>query len=189
MIVLPALKYNPAAKATDMQIDIETLSTENNAKVISLAGVAYNRDSGEVVDECYLRFNAALMPGHVSESTLEFWQAQDPAVFQEALSGTEDPITSLTRFAEGVFTHRGIKPWGNGSCFDVVIVENLLKNFGIPVPWKFWDIRDLRTLLDVAGLAPRDFQFDGDKHNALHDARHQTKMAIYCEGLINANRG
>lgn len=191
MINLPVLEYNPNAHATDGQLDIETLGTGNDAKMIALACVLYNRHTGEVVSESYYRFDARMMPGSVDRSTLAWWAAQDPKVFAEAITGTQHPIEALEDFVSGI--PRGIKMWGNGATFDAIIVESALKAFNVRVPWVFWDVRDLRTLLDLAEVTSKMFAFEGDKHNALADARHQTKMALHCKrlitGALHANRG
>lgn len=185
MIELPNLVINDNAEITDVQLDLETLSTSFNAKVISLAAVGYNRFTGEVVKQFYARFDSRRMPGDVSRSTLRWWLRQDaenPGVMGEALNGKDDPIESLENFVNSI--PPGVCVWGNGSIFDVVITENTLNAFDIKIPWEFYHVRDLRTLADMAGVNPRDCVFDGDKHNALHDALHQTKIALYCKKLL-----
>ena len=195
MIVLPELKYNSDAEITDIQIDMETFDTAPSAKIISLALVGYNRNTAEAVHEIYARFKVAMMPGTVSRSTINWWHREDyknPGLLAEATGGEVDPLQFFDDLVSG-FPQGDVKVWGNGSNFDVVILEETLKSLHCPVPWKFWNVRDLRTLLDIAEVNPRQCQFDGDKHNALHDARHQTRMALYAKQKIrealHADRG
>jgi hypothetical protein len=52
-----------------------------------------------------------------------------------------------------------------------VIIENLYRQLGKPLPWNFWQLRDTRTLFDLG--------YDSDmpknsKHNALEDAIRQS---------------
>lgn len=194
MLVLPPLVYATTTQITDAQIDMETLDTSPTAKMISLALVGYNRHTGEVGYEIYARFKVALMPGTVSRSTINWWQRQDviePGIMQEAIGGDVDPLEFFEQFTKGF--PKDVKVWGNGATFDVTILEQTLKALHFPIPWEFWNVRDLRTLLDVAGVNPRDCKFEGDRHNALHDARHQTKMALFAKRKISealhANRG
>jgi len=52
-----------------------------------------------------------------------------------------------------------------------VIIENICRSLQQAVPWKFWDVRDTRTLFDLA-----DVQVDvAGKHNALTDAVAQAR--------------
>ena len=71
--------------------------------------------------------------------------------------------------------------WGNGSTFDITILENAYKIIGdIPHPWKFWNIRDLRTLVNAAsviGFNHKQLKHVGVYHDALADAVHQAKIA------------
>jgi hypothetical protein len=61
------------------------------------------------------------------------------------------------------------KVWSHGAVFDIVIIEDLLRQMGRTEPWKFWNCRDTRTLFD---LADPDMP-QAAKHNALEDAKRQ----------------
>jgi hypothetical protein len=61
------------------------------------------------------------------------------------------------------------------SRLDVPILEAAFKACGLVVPWKFWDVRDTRTLYDVTGVNVDRSQ--GTHHNALDDARAQAEAA------------
>ena len=57
--------------------------------------------------------------------------------------------------------------WAKGPDFDCVILASLFP----AIKWPFWKHRDVRTVLDVAGI--RDRKFEGTAHNALDDAVNQ----------------
>ena len=61
--------------------------------------------------------------------------------------------------------------WSHGATFDLVIIENLYRQLGRPVPWNYWQLRDTRTLFDL-GFSPDMPQ--GGKHDALQDAIRQS---------------
>lgn len=67
------------------------------------------------------------------------------------------------------------KPWGNGSTFDITILEAWFNAVGVRCPWKFWNVRDVRTAVDLLGINPKEFTRDGTYHNALDDCLHQIK--------------
>ena len=56
--------------------------------------------------------------------------------------------------------------WSHGAIFDIVIIENICRKLQQAVTWKFWEVRDTRTLFDIADLT---VNIEG-KHNALADA-------------------
>ena len=61
--------------------------------------------------------------------------------------------------------------------FDIVILENLYRQMGLPCPWQFWQIRDSRTLLSSLG-DPREKNKAG-LHNALEDCVSQAQAVQY----------
>ena len=63
--------------------------------------------------------------------------------------------------------------WAQGPAFDIVILEDLYRQLGRPIPWNFWQIRDSRTLFSVHG-DPRKKDRLG-AHNALIDCYYQAR--------------
>ena len=64
--------------------------------------------------------------------------------------------------------------WCQGPTFDFVILQDLYKNIGKPVPWNYWQIRDSRTLFSMMPYDPRK-DIQEDLHNALADCFYQAK--------------
>jgi hypothetical protein len=58
-----------------------------------------------------------------------------------------------------------------------VIIENIYRQLGKPLPWSFWQLRDTRTLFDL-GVDP-DMP-KGSKHDALQDAIRQAVGVQNC---------
>jgi len=59
--------------------------------------------------------------------------------------------------------------WSHGATFDLMILQNIYDKLDRAYPWNFWEMRDTRTLFD---LADADMPTDS-KHNALEDAKRQ----------------
>lgn len=79
--------------------------------------------------------------------------------------------------------------WGNGSDFDNVALASAYDACDFNPFWKFWNNRDVRTVVELgrsAGIDPkRTLQFEGEQHNALADAIHQAKyVSIIHQHLI-----
>jgi hypothetical protein len=106
----------------------------------------------------------------VDPNTLDWWAKQDPAIMEEAFSPDNrlplvEAIDQFHKFAWGCEAF-----WSHGSVFDIVMIENVYRQLGKPVPWQYWQIRDTRTLFDL-GFDP-DMP-KGGKHDALQDAIRQ----------------
>jgi hypothetical protein len=61
--------------------------------------------------------------------------------------------------------------WSQGN-FDYIILENIYKMLDMNVPWKFWQIRDSRTLFDICNINIKNINSEG-LHNALSDSYRQ----------------
>jgi len=60
--------------------------------------------------------------------------------------------------------------WSHGSAFDIIILEHIFGKIQKAVPWKFWEVRDTRTLFEL-GIDP--VRPPVLKHHALEDAWNQ----------------
>ncbi len=69
--------------------------------------------------------------------------------------------------------------WAHGISFDIPILEEAYIRCGIEKPWKYWNINDYRTILNLVGLNNRELR-KGDEghHTALDDAVAQAKILI-----------
>ena len=161
----------------DIMLDLETLSTRPDATVLTFGACKFNPYRQEDIDKgIYFRINVdqqITLGRDVDDSTVEWWGKQAEDVREEAL-GDSDRITleqftkELNRFIVGA---KNI--WAQGPVFDIVILENLYRQLGLPCPWQFWQIRDSRTLLSTHG-DPREKNKVG-LHNALEDAVSQAQ--------------
>ena len=169
-------------------LDLETLGTRPGCVILTLGAVKFDtytlRDPGPGL---YLRIDAdeQIARGRdVQEDTLQWWMNQTEDVREEALGldgrvSVETMYRELNRFLVGA---KNI--WGQGPAFDIVILENLYRQYGWPVPWQFWQIRDSRTLFGVHG-DPREKGKVG-LHNALEDcvSQAQAVQQIYKQAGI-----
>lgn len=173
----------------NIMIDIETLGKKRGCPVLSIAAVQFDLLTGNVGDTFYERMScsSALSYGVPEISTLQWWDKQSAEARDAAFSGKRLPVevaSELRTFLHSAGGGRCI-PWGNGSVFDITILEGWFDGVDPQVdakgddayPWKFWDIADLRTLVRLSGINVNAISFAGKKHNALADALHQVKIA------------
>ena len=158
-------------------IDLETLSTNPNAVILTVGGVKFDPHTNmKPYHDMYFRVDvdSQTMQGrHVMDDTLDWWAKQSEDIREEALGDKDridldNMIKTINKFSVGVDVF-----WCQGPLFDYAILQNLYTQLGHPVPWQYWQIRDSRTLFN---LVPRD---KNEKrvglHNALSDCIFQAK--------------
>lgn len=169
----------------DLMIDIETLNTATTSAILSIGAVYFDRRTGQTGEQFYARicFADAVMHGTVSDDTLLWWSKQSEESRNEAFGGTESIHDVMEKFAD--FIRPDAEVWGNGSVFDITILEHWFNSCGMSIPWKFWNIRDVRTIVSWFNIDTRSYVREGVHHNALDDCLHQIKYM--CGGVNNGN--
>lgn len=158
-----------------IMIDIETLSTQANAVILSVGVQPFDPlDKGfDETESYYAKLTLESQEDrHIDDKTIEWWATQ-PREIQERALGAEDRIPleealkdihKLAWHAEHIWVQRPI--------FDIVILENAYRSLDLPVPWSFWKIRDSGT---VVSLTP-DLVKPPVQHDALKDCHRQITM-------------
>lgn len=166
----------------NLAIDIETLGTEPKAVVLSIGACFFDPESGMLGPSYYANLHVQQQIDFDRQAryeTLKWWMQQSAEAQARVFHGDEPrPLHHFSDFIADVCGDE-CKPWGNGATFDVSILESLFRDFSLPVPWKFYNIRDVRTIVDVSELDRSAIPFQGVPHDALDDAVHQAK--IVCE--------
>jgi len=171
----------------DIMIDIETLSTDKTATIVSIGAVVFDPKAGGDEFSNEDKFYTVCDVNQqrlVDVSTVTWWMSQSDAAREVFTDRNAVHITaalqSLKSFIEEVCPD-GI--WANSPSFDLRILEDAFRQFDISIPWMFWQERDVRTLKNVINK-DRMPEFEGTAHNALADAAHQVKQVQYIHSLI-----
>lgn len=183
---------NQSTKA--MMIDIETLDTKSSAVVIQIAAVPFTytkKGAVNITGELDYKLPVAPQLGlgrTISEATVKFW-LNDPD--KQQLLGSllsegsayvgesyEQAIQDLFEFVEETGTR---EIWTQGPTFDVIILEDMAKQLGVDISWKFYQVRDLRTVQEFVGHddKSRAMKKANSNHNALDDCHSQIKLLQY----------
>lgn len=164
----------------DIMIDIETLSTENNAVVLSIGACAFNSNKIESSFHHNLNMLEQVAKGrYISPHTCSFWNEQPvdkQKVIMEGAGFNNKAV--LLQFIAYIDLYPEAKVWGNGACFDIIILENLLKDYGLRIPWKFTNIMDLRTFRRMVAKNAKIPRDPAEHHDALKDALAQAKYVM-----------
>lgn len=156
-------------------VDLETLAVGVDAHIATIGAIAFN-SWGKIIDEFYRRveFRSCEELGlKTNEATLQFWQGQNDEAKKEVFdSENRIPIQKvLSEFADFWKKNKGEKFWCNGANFDEPILSNAFDRAGMEKPWKFWNVRCLRTYMSIVGLSMSHFGFVS--HHALEDCKNQ----------------
>lgn len=164
-------------------IDLETLSTKTNASIIEIAAVAFDINTGQIDNE----IDILISPDYwgkdnrdVSGDTILWWMQQSPEAstrFKQKGTTLERALHDLFSFINN-YSYQEVYVWGNGATFDISILQSAYEYFEISLPWKFRNIRDLRTIVALQPDIKDKTEFVGIKHNALDDCKHQIKYLV-----------
>lgn len=170
----------------DASIDIESLDTVPGAKILTIGAVRFDRATGGLDTPFYVALDPTITPGSASRSAFGWWKGQSEEARTAAFGGRTEPAKAMHMLAEYVGTDTCV--WGNGAHFDISLLEWLFNQTGVGIPWKFWNVRDMRTVVDLAPLDKSSIPFEGVAHNAEADAVHQAKViAAMIQSLKPAN--
>lgn len=175
---------------SDVMIDLETISTKNNAVILTLGAIKFDVFSENIFDGLYIKPNIeeqSELGRHIDDETIKWWSGQNNDVKEEAFGddgrlSVDEFLNQLTKFCWN--QHR---IWAKGPMFDIEILEGLYQTKQKHIPWNFRQIRDVRTICDL--MPELDVKID-DAHNALSDALNQAKIVqhIYKKlGVKNEN--
>jgi exodeoxyribonuclease VIII len=168
-------------------LDLETLGTGNNAVIISIGAVLFDKD-GVSNETFYKRIDpqSCVDVGmEMSTSTVMWWMKQSDAARVEFNKPTVSIQQALLSFTTWLIQHAGDfedrKVWGNGATFDNVILDNAYKKCKLEKLWPYWGDACYRTLKNL--FPEVKMERTGTFHNALDDARSQ---AFHCIRLLKA---
>ena len=156
-------------------IDLETLDLVPSARIVSIGIVMFDPRFNAVGDKYYVELDHKAQINRTKDpKTVKWWKQQPPAV-QKALKGTELLQDALEDIM--FFLPEDVMVWGNGSIFDIAIMEHAYREHELEIPWKFWNVMDMRTIkyFYESQRGGWDKKCGGDKHNALDDAYHQAQ--------------
>lgn len=173
-----------------VMVDLETLSTEGNAAIVSIGAVGF--DEVDIRDHFYrvIDINWYDTPDgkqfDLNANTIQWWmeQGEDAKfVFKDPTRyHLPDALRELTHFIESnLADHEGV--WGNASTFDNVILRTAYNRLNMRTPWQFWQDRCYRTLKKLRPDV--EMQREGTHHNALSDSISQAKHASAILAALN----
>jgi hypothetical protein len=167
----------------DIMIDLETLDTEPTSVIISVGACLFDIEKKTIPSTFYMaaEIQEQMNQGRtMSADTIKFWMNQNAAaqhVFNEKAKPMAEVLKTFVFWLNSVGNKKDRKVWGNGSTFDISIMENLFTMYKIEKPWSYNAVMDLRTFKRFVGKGeqiPKPLI----PHNALEDAKTQAQYVI-----------
>jgi DNA polymerase III epsilon subunit-like protein len=153
-------------------IDNETMGTGPTAAVIQIGAVLFDTKNKVILNPRFERtisFDSAVALGcSVDKNTIEWWKRQSEQA-QRAVMENPQPISKvMNEFVEWFRSLGRIEGvWSHGASFDIPQLEFIMRRLEINCPWRYFNVRDTRTLHWLAGL-PKPTRKTA--HTALADA-------------------
>ncbi|HFL4939551.1 TPA: 3'-5' exoribonuclease [Escherichia coli] len=165
-----------------LMIDLETMGKNPDAPIISIGAIFFDPQTGDMGPEFSKTIDLETAGGVIDRDTIKWWLKQSREA-QSAIMTDEIPLDdALLQLREFIDENSGeffVQVWGNGANFDNVILRRSYERQGIPCPWRYCNDRDVRTIVELGKAIDFDTRtaipFEGERHNALDDARYQAK--------------
>ncbi|RGO41993.1 exonuclease [Escherichia coli] len=165
-----------------LMIDLETMGKNPDAPIISIDAIFFDPQTGDMGPEFSKTIDLETAGGVIDRDVIKRWLKQSREA-QSAIMTDEIPLDdALLQLREFIDENSGeffVQVWGNGANFDNTILRRSYERQGIPCPWRYYNDRDVRTIVELGKAIDFDARtatpFEGERHNALDDARYQAK--------------
>lgn len=155
-------------------IDLEGLATGPDTTILTIAAQTFDPfGSGWYDRHYYARVTLESQENRsIDDGTIAWWATQPEHAREEAF-GEQDriPLDQALDELGRLIWHSNLI-WSQGPTYDMNILEHAYKSYGKALPWKYYQVRDSRT---VFSLWP-DQPIPATSHHALEDCRRQIGM-------------
>lgn len=154
-------------------IDIEGLATGPEATILTIAAQSFDPfGTGYFDRHYYARITLESQENRtIEQGTLDWWSTQPEAQVEAFAEDNRVPLDeALDELYRLAWQHDYI--WAQGPTYDINILEHAYKSYNKPLPWKFYRVRDSRTVLSLWPERPQP----PTSHHALEDTRKQISV-------------
>lgn len=184
-------------------IDIETMGTSPTAAILTIGAVMFDprgQDTEESLRSKSQLFGPITFESNEQEgrefaiNTIKWWLQQSSEAQEALFAGNQTSLRlALESFRQWVVgaAPKPTRVWAKDPDFDCVILKNAMDKCNMYWPFKFWESRSVRTIMELAypagGLAG-DFPLIGVgvAHNAQDDAIRQALAVQHSYKILGA---
>ena len=154
-----------------LMIDLEGLATGPDTTILTIAAQAFDPVGAGWYDKhYYARITLESQENRsIDDGTIAWWATQPDHAREEAF-GEQDRIPldqALDELGKLIWHSKMI--WSQGPTYDMNILEHAYKSYGKALPWKYYMVRDSRTVFSLWPELPKP----PTSHHALEDCRRQ----------------
>lgn len=176
-----------------VMLDLETWGTAPGSALRSIGAVTFDPYGDECFAEQFYYANISLESCEqaglkVDPQTVEWWSRQSREAEDELWKEPKALINVVAEFFAWWNWQNAVFVWSNGANFDEPLWRAASEAVGRTVPWKYWNVRDTRTIWHVARINPKMIPRAGIAHNALADARHQAACVTRAYAALRLGR-
>ena len=159
-----------------IMLDLETLGTKPGSVIRSIdaatfdpRGIGFGNTFYQNIDK-----QSCLDLGLTVDSRTEkWWSEQKPEVEAQLLVNVQPLGKVLAEFSAWYSLNSGAQVWCQGANFDAVLLDAAFALAGMITPWTYYNVRDTRTVYEIAAFSQKSIPNVGDHHNALDDCKFQ----------------
>lgn len=165
----------------DIMIDIETLSTKSNALILCIGAIKFNTENIDSFDNlskfyCLIDIEDSKKYNlDIDDKCIEWWNKQP---LKDEIFGTQEykkltlkeALLNFNKWYNSDVIINNV--WAQGINFDIPILENAYIKTNIKIPWKYWNVRDSRTMCKILNIPPT-IEFQDKIHHPLYDCYRQ----------------
>lgn len=169
-------------KYDDLMIDTETMGLPPDGALLSIGAVFFDLQSCTLgpTFNCTINLATAVRDGGtLNPGTVMWWLGQSDQARNAVRFSGVDIRTALADLSAFIAEHsdvRSVRPWGNGSAFDLTVIGSAYQRAEMDTPWYFANERCFRTVRNMYPSVEYNPDEKGDvAHNALGDAIFQAR--------------
>lgn len=169
----------------DCMLDLETLGRTADSVILQIGLCRFNIRTGEMDEgfEVNIDLQDSIRQGFsLDGSTIEWWLRQDPAVQRAVVAIPKYPVKVALRKAAQYM--KGCETLWSHATFDAPMLAYYFTKMNVRMPIHYRGHRDIRTLVDLAGLQGGEFKeyykVTAPRHTALADCQRQIGYCHKC---------
>ena len=163
-----------------IMVDLETLGTEDDSVILSVAAVKFDIKTGEILDKLYKKIDiedSMKLGFKIYPDTFKWWVKQNVESFKEAFNDSITEFEVLDELME--FIGKDDFLWANSPTFDISMLRYHLKTNNYIIHWNFYNQRDVRTIASIDNKIKKEIVKQNPMiHNALEDCLIQIKYVV-----------
>ncbi len=177
-----------------VSLDIETMGPTPGSAILSIGAYTFNPWSDAPMNNWnfYVEINlkSCTDVGLTIDPDTVSWWMQQPDDARKVFENQSNPYLksalpqALLSLNECLHQFPDARIWCHGASFDPGILEAGYRACGMKPVWKYTNLRDTRTIFELAGLDYKTFPRTGPEHSAYADAVTQAKALIHAHSFI-----